>query len=306
MTRPLKPWPGGRRFAFSICDDTDGGTVANTRPVYDLLESLGFRTTRTVWVFPPDPASGFGGESLADPAFRQWVVGLRDRGFGIALHGVRSGDSPREMVLEGLRRYEEVFGTPPTIHVNHAGNRDNVHWGDEWLPWWRRLIPRPKPARVFEGSTPGSPYFWGDICRERIRYVRGRTFRGIDTLACDPWMPARDTRFPWVRAWFSSSDAPDARRFESLLSEANQDRLEASGGCCIVYTHFASGFVGSDGTVRQRTRELLGRLSRRPGWFVPVEEILDHLGSGGEGTLGPLQRMRMALTGLQDRWAHGG
>lgn len=130
MTRPSRPWPGGRRFAFSICDDADGGTLANTRPVYDLLGSLGMRTTKTVWVFPPDPKSGFLGDSLENPAYRTWVLSLRDRGFGIALHGVRSGDSPREMVLDGLRRFEEVFGGPPTIHVNHAGNRDNVHWGD--------------------------------------------------------------------------------------------------------------------------------------------------------------------------------
>lgn len=118
-------------------------------------------------------------------------------------------------------------------------------------------------------------------------------------------MPARDTRFPRVRAWFSSSDGADASRFEALLSEENQRRLEESGGCCIVYTHFASGFVGPDGQVRPRTRDLLARIAARPGWFVPVDRILDHLAAGREEVVGPVRRMRLALAGFRDRRAHG-
>jgi hypothetical protein len=304
-TPERRPWPGGRRFAFTIVDDADGGTIANTKPVYDLLDGLGFRTTKAIWVLPPDPAHGFGGESLEDPAFRAWTLALRDRGFGIALHGVRSGDSPREMVLDGLRRFEEALGAPPRIHVNHAGNRDNVHWGEEWLPWWRRLLPRPAPSRVFEGALPGSPYFWGDVCRERIRWVRGRSFRDIDTLRMDPWMPYRDTRFPWVREWFSCSDGSDADRFEALLAEGNQERLERDGGACIVYTHFASGFVDPEGRVRPRTRALLERLAARPGWFVPAETLLAHLGEGRSEVVGPWRRLRLSLAGRRDRGLHG-
>ena len=42
-------FPEGRKFAFTILDDTDDATVENVRPVYDLLTELGFRTTKTVW-----------------------------------------------------------------------------------------------------------------------------------------------------------------------------------------------------------------------------------------------------------------
>lgn len=43
-----------------------------------------------------------------------------------------------------------------------------------------------------------------------------------------------------------------------------------------MYTHFANGFV-EDGKVNSITRELLTKLSRRSGWFVPVSTLLDYL-----------------------------
>ena len=57
--------------------------------------------------------------------------------------------------------------------------------------------------------------------------------------------------------------------FNQLLSSRNQESLEREGGVCIVYTHFADGFV-KDGKVNPKTEELLTELSRRNGWFVPV------------------------------------
>lgn len=297
-------WPGVKRFAFTVCDDADEGTLGNIVPVYRLLEEIGLRTTKSAWVFPPDPSHGFTGDSLENPAYRDFLLRLREKGFGLALHGVRSGDSPREMVEEGLRRWREVFGEYPVIHLNHARNRDNVHWGDAWLPWWRRVLLR-KSGRVFEGTKPGSPYFWGDICSERIRYVRGRTFHHINTIGMDPWMPYHEPRFPWVAAWFSSSDGADETRFERLLSEENQDLLEAEGGCCIVYTHFGKGFVGADGRVVPVVERLLRRLASRSGWFAPVEEVLRFLDQGRVRILTPWQRFRLDMRIRWERWSRG-
>jgi hypothetical protein len=61
------------------------------------------------------------------------------------------------------------------------------------------------------------------------------------------------------------------------LSEANIDRLEANGGACIVYTHFASGFVDADGLVDPRFEQRIAYLASKRGWFVPVSSLLDHL-----------------------------
>ena len=294
-------WPAEARFAFTICDDTDDATVENVGPVYELLAEFGLRTTKTVWVFPPDPAHGFTGECLMDEAYRDFVLSLRDQGFEIALHGVRSGDSSRKMIEEGLARFEEILGFPPTVHVNHAQNRDNVYWGNAWRPLWRRLLGAPDPAQDFEGDQRGSPYFWGDLVRERIRYVRGRTFRHIDTLKMDPWTPCHIPRFPFVDRWFSSSDGADADRFVALLTNENLDLLEANGGACIVYAHFASGFTDSRGEVREDVRDALSRVAARPGWFVPVTELLDHLGGDRRRVLRPWQEWRIRLRARAER-----
>lgn len=301
MSPARRPWPGEAQFAFTICDDTDNATVENVRPVYDLLTELGLRTTKTVWVFPPDPAHGFTGQCLQDSEYRDFVLDLRDRGFELALHGFRSGDSTREMIEDGLREYLEIVGAPPTIHVNHARNRDNVHWGNAWLPRWRRRFGRPDPAQDFEGDRRDSPHFWGDLLRKHLRYVRGRTFSGIDTLAIDPYMPYHLPRFPFVDRWFSSSDGADADRFVALLREENLEALQQNRGACIVYTHFASGFVDGDGRVREDVRNALSRVAARPGWFVPVTALLDHLATSGRRVLGPWQELRIRLRARAER-----
>jgi len=40
-------WPNGKRFAFTIVDDTDWAAVERVKPVYDLLARLGLKTTKT-------------------------------------------------------------------------------------------------------------------------------------------------------------------------------------------------------------------------------------------------------------------
>jgi hypothetical protein len=42
-------WPEGKRFAFTVFDDTDGMTMLNGPPIYDFLADLGFLTTKSVW-----------------------------------------------------------------------------------------------------------------------------------------------------------------------------------------------------------------------------------------------------------------
>ena len=42
-------WPDGHEFAFTIFDDTDWATVANAKPIHDLLAALGMRTTKIYW-----------------------------------------------------------------------------------------------------------------------------------------------------------------------------------------------------------------------------------------------------------------
>jgi hypothetical protein len=128
----------------------------------------------------------------------------------------------------------------------------------------------------YYGEIPGAPCFWGDFCRDRITYTRGFTVNEINTLNFDPYMPYHDPRRPFVRYWFSGSDAPGPVEFASLMAPECQDRLMEEGGACIVYSHLGKGFV-SNGKLNPQFKTLMERMARLPGWFVPAKELLDHL-----------------------------
>jgi hypothetical protein len=98
----------------------------------------------------------------------------------------------------------------------------------------------------------------------------------VNTLGYCPAMPYHDPERPYVNHWFASTEGPDIESFVGTLAEANQDRLEAEGGACIMYTHFGAGFV-VDGRIDSGFEGLIRRLSAKAGWFVPVTTLLDFL-----------------------------
>lgn len=279
------PYPDGRSFAFTIVDDTDNGTMENLKPVYDLLQSLGMRTTKTVWVYPS--RDRFQGESLADPECLGWHLDLHGRGFEIGLHGVGSGEFSRREILEGLERFKDVFGRYPTLHTNHFQNPDNLYWSPR-----KRMVPPFGPGyalvsalvqvlgrrkRSYRGEDPSSPHFWGDVAKQHVKYIRNLTFNGINTLAYDPRMPYQvPAKEEYSNYWFSSSDGHTLEEFSSLIAPQNVGRLVREQGACIVYTHFASQFVRG-GKVDAVFEERLRHLASHRGWFVPAGVLLDHL-----------------------------
>jgi hypothetical protein len=111
-------------------------------------------------------------------------------------------------------------------------------------------------------------------------------------------MPYRDPLRPFVKYWLSRCYGPDATSFCQTISEANQEQLEAECGVCIMYTHFACGFV-KEGRVEPRVQQLLRRVAQRQGWFVPVSTLLDFLHSErGDATITPAE-----FGFMERRWA---
>ena len=275
-------FPGNRRFAFTIMDDTDVGTVENLAPIYGLFESLGMRVTKTVWPMDcPEGSKNFSSsQTLADVEYRDFVVDLQRRGFEIASHGATMESSTRERTVAGLERMREVFGSYPRVHANHSHNRDNIYWGagrvDAPLvkPIYRRWNGR--PDGYYQGHVQGSAYWWGDLCQRHIAFVRNLTFHEINLLRINPSMPYHDPSRPLVRWWFSGVAAEGANEFNALLQTDNQERLEREGGVCIVATHLGKGFADGSG-VHPVTRHRLEELASRGGWFPPVGELLDWL-----------------------------
>lgn len=303
MARPLE-YPGGKRFAFTIIDDTDVATVENVEPVYSLLEELGLRITKTVWPLDcPEGSRDFGtSQTLEDPDYRRFVVDLQARGFEIASHGATMESSVRERTLLGFERLRETFGHYPRIHANHAFNRENLYWGGERIdqPIVKSVYNRFNAAPVghYLGHVRGSAYWWGDFCVRNVEYVRNLTFGTINLARVNPSMPYYDPGRPFVRWWFSAADAEDCADFNELLRPENQERLEREGGFCVVATHLGKRF-SSNGEVDPVTRGQLEMLAARPGWFPTLGELLDWLRARRTADTLPAGEWRA----MQWRWA---
>ncbi len=290
-----------KKFAFTIFDDTDDSTVENYLPVYSLLTDLGFRVTKSVWALENVPTARYKGGTLQDREYLRFVLALKSKGHEIALHNVRNFDAARAVVERGLAEFESRIGERPRAHANHSGNRDNLYWGPARLTnpvirTFYNCATRFKHDGSFEGHVPGSDYFWGDICRERIDYVRNFVVGEINLDRVNPSMPYHNPAKPFVNLWFSSSEGRTVESFCDTIAETHQDRLEQEGGVCIMYTHFACGF--SNGKLHPRFETLMRRLASKNGWFVPVSTLLDHMKGGrGRQTIPPGE-----LASLERRW----
>ena len=273
-------WPEGKDFAFTIFDDTDWATLDSVREVYALLCDCGFRTTKSVWSIRGSGNPRNAGSTCEDQDYLTWLYGLQDEGFEIGLHNVASGSSVRQETTRGLQKFEELFGRCPRSLSNHVGCEESIYWGARRLTGVRRIIYKlftiGREECISRGHVEGDEYFWGDICREKVKYVRNFVFADMNTLECCPTMPYHDPERPYVNYWFASSDGGDVKAFNRCIAEKNQDRLRMEGGACIMYAHLAAGFYES-GNIDPRFRVLLQRLSESNGWFVPVSTLLDYL-----------------------------
>ena len=303
-------FPENKKFAFTILDDTDDSTVENVKPVYDLLYSLGLITTKTVW--PVDCPEGsriyFAAETLRDKAYLNFVSDLADKGFEIASHGATMESSKRSRTLKGFEELKSIFGSYPKLYCNHGQNRENLYWGINRyhttpLRVLGALVRKIRSGPVFEGEDTESDYFWGDFCRDNIKFVRGFAFNNINIMSIDKDMPYQLKQTPYVKYWFSTSDAPDADAFKRLVNRKSIDQLERDGGICILSTHLGKGYW-SNGKVDEDIQATLKYLSEKNGWFVPTSTILEFLLTiRGGGYLPAHRRWLLEAKQIYDRLA---
>jgi hypothetical protein len=296
-------WPAGKTFAFTIFDDPDRQTLDNGRPIYDFLGERGFRTTKAVWPLRGTERGTNEGTTCDDPTYLAWVMELKARGFELALHNVTYHTSRRHQTIRGLERFAELFGDYPRALANHAGCREGIYWGNYRLTgtreWLYNVLLRNRNKGKFQGHVTSSPFFWGDVCRDKITYVRNFVYGDVNTLRACPYMPYHDPSRPYVKYWFAGAEGGQVQSFTTTLSEANQDRLVAQGGACIMYTHLAH--FCERGRLDPRFRSLLERLSCLNGWFVPVSTLLDYLMI----VRGPHQLSDRERRRLEARWLWG-
>lgn len=270
-------WPKKKEFTFTIIDDTDNSNINNIKPIYDYLTSKNIKTTKTVWVYPS--RDRYTGQTLQNNNYYKFIKLLKSDGFDIQLHNVGSGNFSRTEIIKGLDEFKQKLGKYPNMHINHCSNADNLYWGHKRFGMILR-----KTMQIIEGSKKrfygdeiNSNYFWGDIAKEKIKFIRNRVFNGINTLKYDPKMPFREKRKIFSNYWFSSSDGHNLKQFNNLVTKSNIDKLKREKGLCIVYTHFASDFVDQQGKLDEIFKENINYLSKQNGWFVPANDILEYL-----------------------------
>lgn len=304
-------WPDGARFAFTVFDDTDLSTLETAPPVYDLLTDLGMRVTKSVWPVAPTRPVHTTGSTCADPDYLAWVLRLQEAGHEIGYHNATDHSSTRAETIAALDRFRDLFGHDPRTGADHSGNREAICWGPDRLSGVRArayaaALRAARPGLpVGEGAEPTSPYFWADVLRDRIDYWRNLSFHDVDTLAACPPMPYHDPRRPYVNRWFAATHAPHRTPFLRVVTPEALDRLEASGGACILYTHFGVEFA-EDGRLDPRFVRIMEDLAGRKGWFVPVATLLDHLRNqpGHADVISDRARARMEERWIVDQARH--
>ena len=277
-------WPDGKDFAFTVFDDTERATIRNNRAIYGFLRDLGMRTTKSVWPIagPGKPDLEGSSPTCEEEDYLDLCLQLQSEGFEMALHNVTYHTSDRALTQRGFDRFKELFGHDPHSLANHSTNREGIYWGPARLTSWRRklykLIQR---GERFKGHVEGDPLFWGDICKERVRYVRNLTYTDLNTLACVPQMPYHDPTRPWVNQWFAASDAAEIGAFNRYVTRKTVDKLIAERGCCVLYTHFGKYFhdYPVEGYLEPKFKDTMEYVAKHNGWFVPVSTLLDFLAS---------------------------
>jgi hypothetical protein len=310
---PNIEWPNGKQFAFTIFDDPDYDTVENVAAIYSFLSDLGLRTTKAVWPIRGNGTPKIGGATCEDEQYLKLILRLKEQGFEIALHNATHHTSTREQTACGLEAFRRLFGHDPYSMANHSGCAENIYWGSARLTGVQQLsydllnkLKLNGGGTVSEGHIETSPLFWGDLCRAKIKYVRNFVLGDINTLKACPAMPYHDPARPYVNSWFAASEGPRIESFNAMLSEKNQERLAREGGACIIYTHFAKGFI-EKGRVNKRFRVLMEHMSRLNGWFVPVRTLLDFiLQVRGNHIITPAERNDLERRWLWHKIVHAG
>jgi len=279
----ISKYPDGKDFAFTITDDPDYGWLEEKFVVYGLLNRMGFKTTIPVWVVDNHHGtgeegvnSGVGGVTTTNEEYLEYTQQLQKEGFEIALHTVGPGNDLREETANGYELFKQQFGSYPKININHSSNLDNIYWGgdrfsNKILRYVYNLY-----SLDYQGDKEDSEYFWGDIAREKTKYVRSWATDSVNTLAINKSMPYHLDDKPYVNYWFGCSDGYNFDKFIKILSDENINELEKKRGTSIIYTHFGYGFVDKEtGALSEEFIMQMTRLSKKDGWFVPVSTILD-------------------------------
>ncbi len=147
---------------FVLTNDPDHGLLDNYRKIFRELNKRGIFVTTAVFCTLKDDGSAlsrhcFKNETLclADEAYKNFMLELRDLGHEIALHGYSQVSDTRDEFQKSIDIFHRVFKEYPKIYIEHGGH-----------PKSHSLGMCKKENLKVEGSLPDSRYFVKDIIRD--------------------------------------------------------------------------------------------------------------------------------------------
>ena len=233
---------------FVLTNDPDHGLLDDYRRVFRELGSRGIVVTTAVFCVLKDDGSALARHCrenethcLADDAYRDFMLELRDQEHEIAFHGYSQVSDTRDEFQRGLEMFRGAFGEYPKIYVEHGGH------------------PRSHPPELckrenlqVEGASPGSPHFVKDLVRDVFDAVwtHDHLLDGVH----EP-LPAADV--------FRVEDGIRYfRRWRMKDVEKVASNLTGARNTIVGYTHF--GYRGYEN--RYFVNNLLNRPSRLEWW----------------------------------------
>ena len=98
-------WPNNKKFAFTIFDDTDRSNLEDSKLIYNCLDNLGFKTTRSVWINKSNYKNDTEGVTCDNKYYLEWLLKIKEKGFEIGYHNTTFSSSEREEIKEVLINY---------------------------------------------------------------------------------------------------------------------------------------------------------------------------------------------------------
>jgi hypothetical protein len=126
----------------------------------------------------------------------------------------------------------------------------------------------------YSGADPTSPYYWSDICRKVISYVRLYRTRHFNVLRSNPSMPYHLPGKPDVRLWFSASGS---RSRLHGLDGRDLDELADEDGAFLLYGYSSNLVQEPDrNALHQEVASALASIGAREDcWRTTVSSLLD-------------------------------
>jgi len=225
-------YPDGKDFIFTIFDDTDVATLAYIQPIYDFLNSIQLKTTKSVWPLSYHEENDYtGSHTLEDPMYADYMKTLHSRGFEIGFHGATMMSSDRNKIKRSLNFFNELLGFNPKTYAPHSLNRDNLYWGQARFSYrifkYLYKMLSHEDNDFYQGHVDHSPFFWGDYSLKYLDYVRNFTYDEINLLNISHSIPYSNHRQPYVNSWFFSCDADNVEEFKRVPGLAVENWLRS-------------------------------------------------------------------------------